>query len=101
MWALYSLACRVRMLYALWHGAVTLMQGGWTAPAQLLVPGLVLCLVLRGLIPSASAACHRPIICADRFLDGLAAASAVGLSAADVADFCVASAGLVALVLCH
>jgi hypothetical protein len=103
MWALYSLACRVRTLYALLHGVVTLVQGGWTAltPAQLLVPGLVLCIVLRALIPSASSARLRPVAFMDRLLDAVSAASAIGLTVAGVADSFASSASLVALVLCR
>ncbi len=100
MWALYSLVCRLRTLYALVYGVATFAQGGWSAlpPTQLPVLALVLCLLLRVLIPSAPSIRRGPVALAEHLLDGVSAAAVVGLKAADVAGFCASCVKLLVLV---
>jgi hypothetical protein len=96
MWALYSLACRLRTLYTLFYGVVTFAQGGWTALllAHLPLLGLVPCILLRELLPALPSARCRSVAFLDRLATVLATVSAGGLAAGRVADSCVFLAGL-------
>lgn len=91
MRALYALVCRLRTLYALTQGTITLALDGPTAlpPAQWLLLGCGLGLALRVVVPSPPSAggTLRPSV--DRLLSFLAAVSVVGLAAIGMAGPCL------------
>jgi hypothetical protein len=90
MRALYSLLSHLRMLYALVQGIVAFAQAGWAAltPMQVLTTGLVLCILLRMLVPSPCPARHGPAVLSDHLLNGLSAASVAALQVIGIAAFC-------------
>jgi len=97
MWALYSLVCRLRTLYALFHGVATFAQGGWAAllPTQVPSLGLAFCILVRVLLPALPSSRCRPVALLDRIVTVLAAVSTGGLAAVNLADSCAFFARLV------
>jgi len=88
MKALYSLFCHARTVCALVRGIVTFACGGWAAlmPAQLLVLGCGLCLVLRILVPSPPPGARKQAAFLDVFLSGMAAASVLAIGVTGIVD---------------
>ncbi len=89
MRALYSLVCRLRTLYALAQGMITLAFDGWTAvtPGQFVVLGCGLCVLVRILVPPPPGP-NGPWVWTDRTLSTTAAASIIGLTASEIAGVC-------------
>ena len=97
MKALYSHICRLRTLCALVEGMVAFVSEGWAAlaPAQLLLLGCELCILLRVVIPSPPSGWQgKRVACLDLFLSGAAAVSFFTLTMAGFVDFGLLLGGL-------